>query len=844
MRYNLAHKQADRENTHSASDDHGQRTVSNRRRGQPQSIKRRVIRLVLIPSVVALVIWLVASGYLIFQGFYNRQVANSVRQVSIPAVSALASIQQERRLSVSYLIQPSRDLGKLLAQRQQTDQRLAALRPAANSALGNAPDSITSRWKTLEGFLDELPSVRSTIDSRSAGGQGVYDFYNKVLDAATSLFDIQARIVPDVTAAQGGIAATEAFRASDLMSRAGSTIDGAFGSRALSQQDHLDFVSLVGAYHAGLINVAPHLQPEARKRYEAITASDSWKGLVAAENALVSSGPWRAGAPRGLAFSRARWESLTRQVSDDLISLTIEQADKVSAQALRTGNTQLLTASLGSLIALSIAIAAIIWAIRQSQILVDRALSVRLAQLGRDAATVVDQRLPAMMDRLRRREKVDLAVELPIQEYGSDEIGRVAEVINRSLQAAAGAAVDEAKTRAAGIAMLMGVARRPQRPLQRGLKVIEDLQNRIGDEKLLAELFDINHQLTQTRRFLENLVILAGGQIGRRFQNPVPVRRVLLAAFAEAKHYQRISLRSAPEVAIVGPAVAGTIHLVAELLDNALAFSSPETTVWVTCIEVKRGIAVEIEDAGVGMKAEALERANELLATAPTPDVTALKDGAQVGLHVVAELAKRDGIRVSLRSSAYGGLLAIVLLPDRVIATDAATSDLDRADTGATAPAIAASQTSRAGTGALPNGGGRQDLRPTNRASLAAVVTTVSSGSDQAPTETHTAGDRRPDRTGGTMTELPAQSSGVRGGSPSPQVATRPPLPHRRPQQHLVPELRDEDLPGRASGAAAGSARSPEEARDRFTKYQKAWAAGKAANNAEPASRDDQGRKA
>ena len=115
-----------------------------------------------------------------------------------------------------------------------------------------------------------------------------------------------------------------------------------------------------------------------------------------------------------------------------------------------------------------------------------------------------------------------------------------------------------------------------------------------------------------------------------------------------------------------------------------------------TCNEVKRGVAVEIEDGGVGMGAEALERANELLAAAPTPDVTALKDGAQVGLHVVAELAKRDGVQVSLRTSAYGGLLAIVLLPDRVIVTDSVESAVDRTDPGVLRPGL--------GLAALANG--------------------------------------------------------------------------------------------------------------------------------------------
>ena len=846
----------------------------------------------LIPGVAALALWLVASGYLVFQGFYNREVANSVRNVSIPAVPALASIQQERRLGVAYLAQPSNDLQELLEQRQQTDQQLAALRSAATAALGNAPDSITTRWQRLTDYLDRLPSIRTTIDSRSATVREAHNFYNELLDAATDLFDNQARVVPDVRATQGGIVATEVFRASDLMSRAGSTIDAAFGARTLNEQDHLGFVGLVGAYRAALDNVAPHLQPKSRERYQSITEGESWRRLTAAENAIISGGAWGNGLPRTLAADPATWEALTVQVSSDLIDLTVLQADEVSSRTLRTGNNQLLTASLGSLIALLVAIAAIVWAIRQSRVLVEQALSLRLAQLGADAAALVDERLPALMERLRRHEKVDLAVELPVKDYGTDEIGQVADVINRSLQVAAGAAVDEAKTRAAGIVMLMGVARRPQRPLQRGLKVIEDLQSRIGDEKLLAELFDINHQLTQTRRFLENLVILAGGQIGRRFKNPVPVRRVLLAAFAESQHYQRITLRHASNVSLRGYAVAGTIHLLAELLDNALAFSSPGTTVWVTCNEVRHGVAVEIEDAGVGMRPEALERANELLGTAPTPDVTALKDGAQVGLHVVAELAKRDGIQVSLRTSAYGGLLAIVLLPERVIDTEPSES------TGPAWDRPTAGIPVTAGVGG-PNGSGYQPER-TATGTPGGRVATLPDGSAWAPGQPSTqpfnpyvGGDRRQDLPGGEVIErrtngsarlhprtetaavpapapptpapapasappaaaapapappvtpTPATPPAAAGaGESAPPARTRPPLPHRQPQQHLVPELREDTLSDLDPAGESGAGRSPEETRNRFARYQQAWNAGRTAGSDDIASNDDRGREA
>jgi signal transduction histidine kinase len=763
-----------------------------------QSIKRRVVRLVLIPSLVAVLLWFVASGYLVFQGYYNREVANTVRKVSIPAVSALSSIQQERRLSVAYLARPSGGLTELLDQRRQTDQRVADLLAVGDSSLGRAPDSIKTRWKSLTGLLDQLAANRSAVDARTTSTTSAYAYYNEVLDASTDLFDAQARGVPDVTATQGGLTATDVFRASDEMSRAGSTIDGALTSGKLGQSDYLEFVSLVGSYHATLTYAGGHLEPGVRTQYESFIRSDEWKQLVAFENSIIAAGSWRHGVPAAVLVTRAQWTALTTKVSDNLIALTVLQADQVSARTLRTGNNQLLTASLGSLLALLVAGGAILWAVRQSRVLVDRALSTRLAKLGTDAGALVDQRLPAVMERLGRREPVDLAAEFAGDDYGHDEIGQVALIINRSLQAAAGAAVNEAKARAAGTAMLMGVARRPQRPLQRGLKVVEDLQSQIGDEKLLTNLFDIHHQLNQTRRFLENLVILAGGQIGRRFQNPVPLRRVLLASFAEARDYQRITLRGAPDVALVGHAVAEVIHLVAELLDNALAFSPPGSTVWVSGSQVSQGVAVEIEDAGVGMSAEAVERANLLLATAPTPDITELKDGAQVGLHVVAELAKREGVQVSLRRSAYGGLLAIVLLPDRLLSGGAEGRDPDELLTAAMAAPVAPPRDDRFDTVEIAT--------IENRTAVAVLEPEV------APAKPEPAG-----KTG------------------------KPPLPHRSPQQHLAPGLRDETAEPDVEKQPAKQ-RSPEEARARFVRYQQGRSEGRAATSDETDTDAEQGR--
>ncbi|WP_307831018.1 sensor histidine kinase [Nucisporomicrobium flavum] len=806
-------------------------------RGPEKPIKRRIARLILVPGIAALVLWLATSSYLVFNGYYDREVANGVRQVSIPAVRTLAAIQRERRDSINYLSHPARDLQSLIAQRQETDDLVAKLRTAADPVLSRAPRSIDVRWQAFSDRLDRLPGVRSTIDSGRALRQQTTDFYNDLVDSAIDLFDTQARVVPDATATQGGITATDTFRAGDLMSRSSSLISGALGAQSLSQQDHLRFVTMVGAYHTTLETAVPQLEPEARAQYERMTATSEWKALTAAENVLISAGPWKGKVPRAMQLSGVQWDAAAAAVSDQLVALTVTQADRVSIKALRTGNNQLLAAAIGSAVALLIAVGAIVSAVRQSQILVNQALSVRLAQLGKDAVAVVDERLPAIITRLRRREKVDVALELPNRDYGRDEIGHLATVLNKSLHAAVDAAVEEATTRAAGMAMLMGVARRPQRPLQHGLKVIEELQNRIGDEQILAELFDINHQLTQTRRFLENLIILAGGQTGRRFSRPVPVRRVLLGAIAETRQYQRVTLRRTPDVAISGPAVTGITHLLAELLDNALVFSPPDSEVWISCTQAHHGVVIEIEDAGVGMTHEAMEQANTLLATAPTPDLTGLKGGAQIGLWVVAELAKRGGMQVTLRTSAYGGVLAVVLLPATALAPAEDVRQLGEPD-DPRHPAEPGADVLRRPF--EPDGQLPPEEEPTAaipaRVAMPAVeqpATPLSTRSAPVPvagaTAMPTAGATAVPTPGATAVPTAGiADTTTAAGSPASNGAGpgtgRPPLPVRRPQEHLAPQLRDET--GGPTQTAA-PVYSPEAARNRLASYQKGWRAGR-----------------
>ncbi len=138
-------------------------------------------------------------------------------------------------------------------------------------------------------------------------------------------------------------------------------------------------------------------------------------------------------------------------------------------------------------------------------------------------------------------------------------------------------------------------------------------------------------------------------------------------AVSEVEDYARVSIRPMADLAIVGRAVGDVIHLLAELLENATSFSPPHTRVNVGGEVVAHGFAIEIEDRGLGMSPEALDACNHRLAEPPDFDPA---NSAQLGLFVVARLAARHGVRVQLRSSAYGGVTAVALLPADLIAQD------------------------------------------------------------------------------------------------------------------------------------------------------------------------------
>ncbi|MFR9732145.1 nitrate- and nitrite sensing domain-containing protein [Saccharopolyspora sp. MS10] len=631
-----------------------------------RSIRDRLYGVVLIPGVALLVLWSIISGITLYDGFHLRGIATGVRDVSLPAMRVLASAQKERTLSLVQLAAPAPPTERLVRQREATDRALHAMREAADPTLEQAPDEVRERMRALNGLIAELPAVRARVDTAQTDRAQVHGYYDGFVEAGSALFQSQARLFPDSAVSQGGLRAAGFFTATDRMSRAASLATDGLRTEVFPAADHLAFAQLTGAYHLELAAHAASADPDVRARFAEITASPQFARLTELENQIIARGPWGDGgeesSPLTPAIDVAEWLTTSDLVTDDLTTLAATQAQRTAAAGIEAGDRNLAQVAIGSVVALLVVLLAILVALR-----VSRGLSRRLNGLRDDTLVLADGQLPEIVARLRRGERVDIDREVAHLDYGRDEIGQVAEAFNTAQRTAVAAAVQEAQAREGVHTVFLGIAGRSQALVHRLLTMIDRLEREERDPDRMALLFGLDHLATRARRNAENLIILGGGRPGRRWSRPIELSDVLRSAVAETKHYARVRVQRPPDLALHGDAVADTVHLLAELLDNATSFSPPDARVSVHSHAVARGVVVEVEDRGLGIADADRDAANAMLAEPPEFDAMALRSDSRLGLFVVARLADRHGISVELRTSAYGGTRAIVLVPEKLI---------------------------------------------------------------------------------------------------------------------------------------------------------------------------------
>ena len=309
-------------------------------------------------------------------------------------------------------------------------------------------------------------------------------------------------------------------------------------------------------------------------------------------------------------------------------------------------------------------------------VFVGRSMVRPLRRLRAGALEVAGVRLPETVRRMNEADGENVPVDVdPIDVESSDEIGEVARAFDQVHREALRLAATEAALRGNVNAMFVNLSRRSQSLVERQIRLIDELEQGEQDADRLSSLFQMDHLATRMRRNSENLLVLAGHESSRRWNQPVPLVDVLRAAISEIEQYERVMLNVQPGISVRGPAVNDVVHLIAELAENATSFSSADTPVSVSGhLLGSGGVLLDITDEGVGMGSEEMAHANWRLDNPPVVDVAVSR---RMGLFVVARLAARHGIRVRLRPATGNGLTALVWLPDEVIVNEGANGTFD-----------------------------------------------------------------------------------------------------------------------------------------------------------------------
>ncbi|TDP98037.1 sensor histidine kinase [Labedaea rhizosphaerae] len=793
-----------------------------------------MLAIVLIPSAALLIIGGGAAGYLVHEGSVTQDWAELTgRSSSIDITNNFVEqFGQERNLSLRVLGGDSSATDQLKKQRGLSDQSLYALFQIGQSGIASNAQAAEATKKAndiLEALVKKMPQIRQGVDARQMNPKDVYDYYNSVIDILSLALQGVAATSPDPTAALDASAAADLFGSAESLSRSNALAVGALGQNGngpgLTNETFQEFAHQVGHYHGMLDMLQMKLTPDEMMQYGQLVKSKPWQQLTSMENAIIARGPGKPAfdaAP--LPVPIADWQNAVTQVHAQLLNLYAEHHTHGSNAAYDTGHRNYINSLLGGGAILLVTLIAMFVAIRLSNRLVNR-----LKRLRVDTLDLADTRLPDIVSRLRRGEQIDVEQEVPPLQYGTDEIGQVAEAFNKAQRTAVAAAAQEAEIQNGVRSVFLNIAHRSQVVVHRQLDVLDKAEREQENPEHLEQLFQLDHLATRARRNAENLLILGGDQPGRQWRNPVPIGEIVRSAVGETEHYKRVTTGRLPDVRMAGSVVADLIHLLAELVDNATSFSPPDSRVEVSGNIVGKGVVIEVEDQGIGLATPQLERINAFLRNPPDFGVMALSEDARLGLFVVSQLAIRHGISVKLIESLYGGVRAIVLVPSASIADDDVNHP--RSVPKQVGPAVPEPDHPRR-LFTSPNGTTSQDPMVQDDPEMTGRLEGALMTDGEAQQAGH-AGQAEPD---GRVRRTP--SAGRNGdGHTRPgghQNDGKPALPRRRRQSNLAPQLADEFTAPVADVANMDDTdvvRSAERARNRMLAFQRGTRNGRAGHD-------------
>jgi signal transduction histidine kinase len=810
-----------------------------RRRVRSRPIRLFLIGMFAVPLVSVIGLWAFTTSITATSAINNHNFNSASRAIGSKGALLSLGLSDERAQTYLWLV----------AGRRTAKTSLTAARNLVNEALPGGRTSVgagdiplspaaASALRAWFSDLGQLGPIRAAADSGTMSPLAAFEAYTNIIDAEFHYY-YSAIQDPGGTLSQPSIGASDGAYALEMADRETVLADGAFADRGMLSAAAGQSFTAAAANRRLLMNDAITLLPASMSAdYLSIENSAPYRQFQAMENQITSS----IGSKGPIPVHASTWQSASQACLAAMTTAELNSAGQLAAMAASLSDRSLTEALVAGGVGLAAAAGSVLlmaW--------VGRKLTRDLKGLDGSVRAMAEVRLPLVVERLRRGDDVDVLAESPPPMTSTiKEISQIAASFAAVQEEAVAAAVDQARLRKGVGQVFLNISLRNQSLLHRQLGMLDSMERRTSDPGALADLFRLDHLTTRMRRHAEGLIILSGSTPARGWRHPVPVVDVLRAAIAEIEDYVRVDVVSESSDLIAGTAVNDLIHLFAELIENATVFSPPSTRIEIRADRVGNGLAVEIEDRGLGMAEEELADINSRLARPAEFD---LANSEQLGLFVVSRLAARHAITVTLRRSAYGGTTAILLLPFGVIVRAADAYRPGDTDDAEDLMALFGQERQRLrAVGELPS----QTTRPsqTMRPSLPAPEAPAQQPSVAAPSpwqadavaswpeafQSRAAWREAPGHDGqeDTGPGQPLTPPGPPGREPGRAAPVSPGshlgMPIRVPQASLAPQLRARTDTGSQTAArqpADVSQRSPESTREMLILMQHGWERGR-----------------
>ena len=662
--------------------------VSSRRALKNWRVRSRLVLLIAIPTLTAVIL----GGTGILSYARSASADGRVQQLATLGsnITVLAQrLEDERDRTVYYIglgqaggraqalaagngKPPATAAAELDVVSQQyglTNQSVALVQNELAQINGSFSVQAQQEAATARTALQDLPFLRTAATRTQLPPLVVVQKYTQLINNLLALIDVTGQGASDATLAQ-------AIRVLGLVSR---MKEQASEQRAILAEGLLQkrlTANEVSALNAALSEQQSNLQ--SFNTSASVVQRQLWNNSVSAsftfqanaeETQAISAAAQGNGSLAGDPTSVDDWfGAMSNEIDAQMGSVERALSSQITSRA-GTLHSQALTVAITVGLAVLLVLALSLFL----TVMVGRSMVRPLRRLRAGALEVAGVRLPDMVRRMSETDGAGVSFDVaPIDVDSSDEIGEVARAFDQVHREALRLAANEAALRGNVNAMFVNLSRRSQSLVERQIRLIDDLEQGEQDPERLSNLFQMDHLATRMRRNSENLLVLAGHEVSRRWNQPVALVDVLRAAVSEIEQYERVSMNVQPGISVRGQAVNDMVHLVAELVENATSFSSAETPVAVSGHLLNSGgVLLDISDQGVGMGAEEMAHANWRLDNPPVVDVAVSR---RMGLFVVARLAARHGVRVRLRPAPTGGLTALVWLPDETVTHEGAGS--------------------------------------------------------------------------------------------------------------------------------------------------------------------------